>query len=761
MIKTILNSLHKNLVIRITLPILIPILALGAILYFYVLTTISEFAKEQIDSDLTSLSRRSNNICNINFNNLLLSGLADDEDALIIQKGLTLGQIEDFFTQENLKGYVFDQTHKKILYQTDLPALPEKLTVEHSEFKKTIFINLDTDQFYLHFTDFLPWDWGILVLKNADVYSGLIIKVQRVYLFTIGSLILFGFLMIFFIFQSISKPTKAIVATIQKNEKPVYKGIDVFEFLSNTIAAMMDSIRQNEEKYRMIVENSTHMIWEMDPDGRFTFISPTVFNILGYHPDELMGKTPMVYMDDEEAIFFEQMIQAMQKNHIPIEDLVNTVIHKNGQRVFFETTGIPFFDANKNFIGYRGINRDITHRIHTEREKIEARKIAAEQAQHALVGQIAGKMAHDFNNILGIIMGNSELALMDCTDPELQAIFQIIFDQTQRGKNLTKNLVAFAKDQEPKQEFFDINKIVELVLNLMKKDLDQIKLVTQFDYNIPELLADPGMIEHSLVNMIQNCIHALSLKTDPEIYIQTFCRENNVYIIVKDNGCGIPAEHLNDIFSPSFTLKGTKDITGSYKAGIKGTGYGMSNIKKYIQQHNGSIDVISEFGLYTTITITLPLIQKELSDTEKQQISNSICYTHKKILVVEDEQPISDVQQKILSQTPCYHQVDVADNGKDAIQLFERKPYDLISLDYMLPGTLNGMDIYNHIRKKNTAIPILFISGNIEFLESIKNLKKNDSNIDHLSKPCQNTDYIHAINRLFLIVSHTRKRSAL
>jgi len=357
-------------------------------------------------------------------------------------------------------------------------------------------------------------------------------------------------------------------------------------------------------------------------------------------------------------------------------------------------------------------------------------------------------------------MGNSELALIDTTDEESREIFQIIFDQTKRGQNLTKNLVAFAKDQEPKQEFFDVNEIMDLVLNLMRKDLGQIELETGFDYDIPELLADPGMIEHSLVNLIQNSIHALSLKINPKIIVSTFYRDHYIYIEIHDNGCGIPEKHIDDIFAPAFTLKGKKDTIGSYKKQIKGTGYGMSNIKKYIQLHKGYIDIDSVFGKYTKVLIKLPVIERELSTIEKQKISNSIYHTGKNILLVEDEQTISQVQSRILSQEPCCHTVNIAANADDAIQLFDQNIYDVISLDYILPGSLNGMDIYNHIRKTNTDIPILFISGNIEFIESIKDLKKNDPLIDHLSKPCQNTEYINAVNKLISLVLNNSDRSA-
>jgi len=403
------------------------------------------------------------------------------------------------------------------------------------------------------------------------------------------------------------------------------------------------------------------------------------------------------------------------------------------------------------------IVRDITKRKQTENEKILAQKIAGEQKQLALIGQVAGKMAHDFNNVLGIIMGNTELALLDCGDPSIKDTLELIFEQTIRGKNLTKNLVAFAKSQEPKQEYFRLDEKSDLVLNLMKKDLAGIKITKQDQNNVPDLLADPGMIEHALVNLIQNSIHALSKVDNPEIIIQTYYENDNICIEIKDNGCGIPEKYIEKVYEPSFTLKGSKDIEGAYDNSIKGTGYGMANVKKYIEQHNGTISIKSKLGSGTKIIINLPAIKKELTIQEKTQIQKEISHFNKYILLVEDEITISDVQYVILTQDPCNHQVDVARDGRTAIDLFDKNEYDFVSLDYILPCGINGMHIYNHIRKKNKTIPILFVSGNIEFLESIKRLKEEDIYIDHVSKPCQNRDYISSINKLFEIALKNKK----
>jgi len=392
---------------------------------------------------------------------------------------------------------------------------------------------------------------------------------------------------------------------------------------------------------------------------------------------------------------------------------------------------------------------DITEHMQAEKAKIKAQKIAGENEKLALVGQIAGKMAHDFNNILGVIMGNTELLLLDCMDSETREILESVFRQTIRGKNLTKNLLAFAKDQEPRQEFFKINEKINLVLNLLKKDLENVDLIYDDKAEIPGLYADPGMIEHALVNLLQNSIHAVSMVENPKIMIRIYSTKDNIGFEIKDNGCGVPHKYIKKIFEPSFTLKGNQDETDSYQPGIRGTGYGMANVKKYIAQHKGKIFIESKSGQGTKVSVSMPIVKKELPDRKKSKRKKENIYSDRSILLVEDEPAISAVQYKILSQNPRNHRVDIANNGQVAIELLKKNKYELVSLDHVLPGKTQGMDVYHNIRKTDKNIPVLFISGNIEFLESIKELKQKDANIDHLSKPCRNKDYINSINELF------------
>ena len=464
-------------------------------------------------------------------------------------------------------------------------------------------------------------------------------------------------------------------------------------------------------------------------------------DMIGIKGDQMIGKA----MDELFPPEFAAKITADDWKVVSQGDLFKIDEDLNGRN--FTTLKFPIVLESKTFLA--GYTIDITERNQAEAEKLMAQKIADEHGKQALIGQIAGKMAHDFNNILGIIMGNTELALIDCPDAQTKKRLDLIYNQTIRGKNLTKNLVVFAKDQEPKQEFFSIDEKIDLVLNLLKKDIDGINVIRQYSHGIPELLADSGMIEHAIVNLVQNSIHAVSLVEQPEIIIRIYHQDEFIVFEIEDNGCGIPSEFLGEIYEPSFTLKGSKDKNGMYKPGIKGTGYGMSNVKKCIEQHKGAISIHSEPKKGTNVIIKLPIIKKELTDEEIKDVKKEKIYFEKYILLVEDEQAISDIQYSILTHDPCNHKVDVANNGQMAIDLLKRNQYDLISLDYVLPGGGNGMDVYHRIREMNTTIPILFISGNIEFLESIKDLKQKDPYIDHLSKPCKNIDYINCVNRLF------------
>lgn len=508
-------------------------------------------------------------------------------------------------------------------------------------------------------------------------------------------------------------------------------------------------LQENQKLLSQITKHTSALVSIHDADGNYIFASPS-HEKLGYTPHELMGKSGFTMVAEADIPYLVGNFENAKIKKLSSVFLNYRLKDTRGGIHNYQGSFDGITNPNGSLERIVCVGEDITELRKAQAEKIQALTLAAEAQKLALVGQVAGKMAHDFNNILGVVMGTAELAMLDCPHEQTRESLQLIFDQTIRGKNLTRNLVAFAKDQEPKQEFFDIDEKIDLVLNLLKKDLEGIDIKTEYAENLPALLADPGMIEHALVNIFQNAVHATSLTPLPKIVIRAGVQEKWIVLEIADNGCGISKTFFDKVFEPAFTLKGSKDSQGAYAAGIKGTGYGMANVKRYIRQHNGSVSIASELQKGTTVTIHLPIIKKQLTPDEITGAGIETFITNKHILVVEDEPAISDIQSRILSRAPCHHTVDTAEDGPAAMDLLAENQYDIISLDYILPENFTGMDIYRHIREKNKTVPILFISGNIEFLESIKELQQKDSYIDHVSKPCMNMDYVKKINQLLL-----------
>ncbi len=505
------------------------------------------------------------------------------------------------------------------------------------------------------------------------------------------------------------------------------------------------ALQLSEKRYAAITNSAGDSIFCKNEKRQYTFVNKTMADLFKTVPEELIGKTPEQLFDAENAEIIRQ-VDDRTFNGEKVNEI--RTLNLGGKEMTFHTIQVPLEIIDDKVVSISGIVRDITEQKNAEEARRTAEQRTIEQEKHALVGQIAGKISHDFNNILGVIMGNSELALLQCKDENVARTLNLILGQTHRGRNLTRNLTAFAKDQEPKQEFFLMDEKLDLVITLLKKEIENIELTRNYQAGLPEVLADPGMIEHALVNLIQNAVHALSTTASPRLKIRVYTADDLVWCDIEDNGCGIPKEHLNDIFAPSFTLKGSRDTKGVYEKSIKGTGYGLANVKKYMEQHKGKIKVVSEPGKGSTFSVGLPIAKKELTLLEISSYEKISMVSGKYILIVEDETAIADVQYRLLTGKPCCHTVDVAHNGKTALDLISRNAYDCISLDYILPGTINGMDIYNAVRQKSTTLPVLFISGNIEFLQSIKTLKNEDAFLEHVSKPVENTVYIDHINML-------------
>lgn len=495
---------------------------------------------------------------------------------------------------------------------------------------------------------------------------------------------------------------------------------DKMEFLSAVVKQVKDSI---------IV---------MNKDFDITYVNDAALELYGYSKDEILGSTPIKLIARKENSSAVTDMQKVLEKGLAYTT-VGKHVKKNEKEFFCESKTTPMFDADGKTY-YVSVCRDITDLVSAEKTK----RRMQEHEKDALVGKVAGKAAHDFNNILGIILGTTQLMLMDNQAEPLIKDLNVIKESAIMGREVTRNLVFFAKAQEPKLSLFDLNNKIKVVLSTFAGELKTINVDVVFQNETEEILADSIMMQNTIVNLLRNSLDAVSLTPIPCIKIRTGRNKENIFLEVEDNGCGIPPEYVNNVFDPAFTLKGSADRLGTYKNTIKGSGYGLANVKRTVDKHMGEITVNSTPDKNTVFRMELPVLKEKVDLSEFRRSSEIEILSNKRILIVEDEPHLAKVLSSVLSS--MNHTVDIAPDGASAIKLFNQFKYDAISLDFMLPD-VDGMDVYREIRNRNATIPIVFVSGNFEFIKSVKDLENEDSHSAHLSKPFDNLEYAKIINK--------------
>ncbi|AOX02859.1 diguanylate cyclase [Moorena producens PAL-8-15-08-1] len=384
-----------------------------------------------------------------------------------------------------------------------------------------------------------------------------------------------------------------------------------------------EQLRQSEERFRNVVEISSNWMWEMDENAVYTYASPKVWDLLGYEPSEVVGKTPFDLMSQEEAKRVMEILASFTVLKHPFSNLENTRIHKNSQSVVLETSGVPIFDRLGKFCGYRGVDRDITKRKQTELEIINA--LAKEKQLGELKSRFITMTSHEFRTPLTTIFSSAELLehygnkWSDCKkNNHLNRIQKMVKHMTrllndillignvESGKielNLNPiDLAKFCTDLINEIQLYDRNNhIINFIYNLEKFGY---KLGSNHEKNnaasslsSTRLYMDEKLLRQILENLLSN-----ALKYSPNgstVELQLTCSANQAIFKISDQGIGIPEEDQGLLFETFH--RGTNVGT------ITGTGLGLTIVKKCLDIYQGQIDIESEVTVGTTFTVTLPI----------------------------------------------------------------------------------------------------------------------------------------------------------
>jgi PAS domain S-box-containing protein len=403
-------------------------------------------------------------------------------------------------------------------------------------------------------------------------------------------------------------------------------------------------LARSEERFRSMVETTNDFVWEVDEKGVYTYASPRVFDILGYTPSEVIGKTPFDLMEPEEAARVRAVFMDNVKASKSFDNFENRNVHKDGPAVILETSGMPFSGHDGAFAGYRGIDRDITRRKKADEEKAAMTEQLTHTEKLASMGQLSAGVAHEINNPLGYVRSNlntlSEymevfrnlLVLYgELSKAYEKGEYEEIFEYRCAIEKLNREVDLEFTVNDAGQILIDSNDGISRISSIVKglKDLsyggtgetvcqdlnnclkDALKISWHEVKNRAEVAVDlcgflpvrcrPQQLTQVFLNVLMNAAQAVTEKG--KITINTVSVNGHAVVEIADDGPGMSEEVRKKIFDPFFT---TKPVG-------KGTGLGLSIAYNIIKEHGGTIEAVSRHGEGAKFRIKLPLADEAAS----------------------------------------------------------------------------------------------------------------------------------------------------
>jgi PAS domain S-box-containing protein len=478
---------------------------------------------------------------------------------------------------------------------------------------------------------------------------------------------------------------------------------------------LMVTTKDSEARFRVMIEHAPVAIIVYDPDLRKIIdANLKATKLFGCTMQALLQEDPeRFYQPDKEGSIVESMkdhhSRAMSGDEVVFERMIGTCDERKLQ--------CEIRLAKLPFLGQRLLRAsfiDITERKRAEEERTKLEVQLQRAHKLEAIGQLAGGVAHDFNNMLGVILGYTELAMeqIDPTQPVIKDLEEIR-SAAKRSADITRQLLAFARKQTVAPKVIDLNETLESLLKMLRRLIgEDVDLSWLPGSRLWSIKMDPSQVDQILANLCVNARGAISgvgkivVETGNSIFDEEYCSSHVDYVpgeyvrlMVSDNGCGMSKETMSHIFEPFFTTK----------AAGGGTGLGLATVYGVVKQNKGFINVYSEPGQGTTFTIYLP---RYLGETDQGPTKDAVepeTGGDETILLVEDEPTILAMTKTMLQRLG--YNVLTAASPLDAIRIAESSDgIDLLITDVIMPE-MNGRDLAEKILTGKSGLKHLFMSG--------------------------------------------------
>ncbi|QWV93794.1 PocR ligand-binding domain-containing protein [Geomonas oryzisoli] len=470
---------------------------------------------------------------------------------------------------------------------------------------------------------------------------------------------------------------------------------------------VQECLRESEERLQQIISSAQEGIIVYDRGLRFQVWNRYMETLSGYRAEQVLGKLPQdVFPMLEKAGVVQRLQRVLAGNGVE-SDEVELRAPDSGRTIWHADTLAPFRNAGGEIVGVIATVRDITERKQTEEQLRQALKMES-------VGRLAGGVAHDFNNMLTVIMGQAQLAQMKINPGHpLWHPLEEISRAAQRSSQITRQLLAFSRKEIIDPRPIDLNQLVgEAQKTLLRLIEESITLNFRPGADLWSVEMDPSQVDQVLVNLAVNARDAmpdggvLSIHTDNIYLSQKSCQYlrdsvpgEYVQLVVSDTGVGMGDEVLEHIFEPFYT---TKEMG-------KGTGLGLATVYGIVRQNGGFINVYSELGHGTSFKIYLPRTSGA-TPAEMQRRCTDVRIGTGTVLLVEDNEMVRNVTRSYLKELG-YH-VIVADTPQAGIDICTRREnrIDLVLTDVIMPG-MSGSEMVQEIKANFPDVKVLFMSG--------------------------------------------------
>jgi PAS domain S-box-containing protein len=460
---------------------------------------------------------------------------------------------------------------------------------------------------------------------------------------------------------------------------------------------------ESEQRFRMLVQGvKDYAIYMLDTEGRITNWNAGAQAIKGYSADEVVGGHFSKFYTEEDRRRSEPkhaLDTALREGKYEREAWR---VRKDGTLFWAHVLIDPIFDENGRHIGFAKVTRDATESKKAQEQLRETEAALAQSQRLNALGELAGGIAHDFNNLMTVILGSTDfLRRKPDIAPEKRAQYlDAIFETGTRAARLTDDLLAFGRRRPLREEVVDTNATLSSMSQILSRTLpSNITVALDLAPSVGTVEVDVGQLEMAILNAAVNARDAMP--NGGHLTIATSLEQANssdcVRIDVKDTGLGMPPRVAERAFDPFFT---TKEVG-------EGTGLGLSQIHGFAAQAGGHAEIDSEEGSGTTISIILPLSNKDVTEAGEQSQPTSIP-AGTRVLLVEDNDQVRRFAEELLRDLGC--EVTAATTAQQALDVLAKSTTDIVLTDIIMPG-MSGIELAQQVRKLHPNLPIVLATG--------------------------------------------------